>query len=86
MLEILHSFNSCAIGFVDWKSKYSITFFRFIPIKSISRSFNDILKNGTQNGLIGFLMRNEAQAIMRSGFYLHRLDFVDYVMPIWKSR
>lgn len=85
MLEILHSFNSCAMGFIDWKLN-SITFFRFIPIKSISRSFDEKLENGSYNGLTGMLLRNEVQAIMRSGFYLNRLEFMDYTMPLWKSK
>lgn len=64
----------------------SIIFLRFIPIKSTDRNFGDKLENGSESGLVGMLARNEAQVILRSGFYPSQLDNVDYTMPLWKSK
>ncbi|XP_024889032.1 uncharacterized protein LOC112465629 [Temnothorax curvispinosus] len=60
--------------------------FTFIPIKVTDQIFGQRLENGTQNGLVGMLARNEAQVIMRSGFYPSRFDVVDYTTPLWRSR
>ncbi|XP_077273110.1 glutamate receptor ionotropic, kainate glr-3-like isoform X1 [Temnothorax americanus] len=60
--------------------------FTFIPIRVTDRNFGQRLENGTQNGLVGMLARNEAQVILRSGFYPSRFDVVDYTMPLWRSR
>lgn len=63
----------------------SIMFLRFIPIRTADRTFGELLENGSHNGLLGMLERNEAQVIMRSTFYLTRMNVVDYIMPTWKS-
>ncbi|XP_011069076.1 PREDICTED: uncharacterized protein LOC105154957 [Acromyrmex echinatior] len=59
--------------------------FTFIPIKSTDRNFGELLENGSHSGLLGMLERNEAQVIMRSTFYLARMNAVDYITPPWKS-
>ncbi|XP_018313472.1 uncharacterized protein [Mycetomoellerius zeteki] len=59
--------------------------FTFIPIRTADRTFGELLENGSHNGLLGMLERNEAQVIMRSTFYLTRMNVVDYIMPTWKS-
>ncbi|XP_011871309.1 PREDICTED: glutamate receptor 2-like [Vollenhovia emeryi] len=60
--------------------------FTFIPIKTTDRNFGERLENGSQNGLIGMLARNEAQVVMRSAFYPAYLDVVDYTTPLWESK
>ncbi|XP_071557009.1 glutamate receptor ionotropic, kainate glr-3-like [Temnothorax nylanderi] len=60
--------------------------FTFIPIRVTDRNFGERLENGSQNGLVGMLARDEAQVIMRSGFYPSRFDIVDFTTPLWKSR
>ncbi|KAG5342852.1 GLRK protein, partial [Acromyrmex charruanus] len=59
--------------------------FTFIPIKSTDRNFGELLENGSHNGLLGMLERNEAQVIVRSTFYFTRMNAVDYITPSWKS-
>ncbi|KYN22207.1 putative glutamate receptor, partial [Trachymyrmex cornetzi] len=59
--------------------------FTFIPIKSTDRNFGELLENGSHSGLLGMIERNEAQVIMRSTFYLPRMNLVDYITPAWKS-
>ncbi|KYM99095.1 putative glutamate receptor [Cyphomyrmex costatus] len=59
--------------------------FTFIPIKSTERNFGKLLENGSHNGLLGILERNEAQVIMRSTFYFTRMNIVDYTTPLWQS-
>ncbi|CAL1673901.1 unnamed protein product [Lasius platythorax] len=60
--------------------------FTFIPMKTTNRDFGERLKNGSYTGVIGMLMRNEAQAIMRSGFFINRMDVLDYTTALWKSQ
>ncbi|KAL6446371.1 hypothetical protein ACFW04_001153 [Cataglyphis niger] len=60
--------------------------FTFIPIKTTNRDFGTRLKNGSWTGVIGTLMRNEAQILMRSGIFINRMDILDYTMALWKSQ
>lgn len=55
-------------------------------MKTTNRDFGERLKNGSYTGVIGMLMRNEAQAIMRSGFFINRMDVLDYTTALWKSQ
>ncbi|XP_025263452.1 uncharacterized protein LOC112637613 [Camponotus floridanus] len=59
--------------------------FTFIPMKTTNRNFGERLKNGNYTGIIGMLMRNEAQAIMRTGYFINRMDLLDYTVPLWIS-
>jgi len=63
-----------------------IAFFRFIPMKTTNRDFGEKLKNGSYTGVIGMVARNEAQAIMRSGYFISCMDVLDYTMVLWKSQ
>lgn len=78
----MHLFNH-TMKFVNHKLNYCI--FRFIPMKTTNRDFGEKLENGSYTGVIGMLTRNEAQAIMRTGFFLSRMDVVDYTTALWKS-
>jgi len=55
-------------------------------MKTTNRNFGERLKNGSYTGIIGMLMRNEAQAIMRTGYFINRMDILDYTAPLWKSQ
>ncbi|EZA52819.1 hypothetical protein DMN91_002220 [Ooceraea biroi] len=60
--------------------------FTFIPVKTISRSFGERLKNGSFTGLLDILENNEIQVILRSEFFSSRMNDVDYTTPLWKSK
>ncbi|GAB1860040.1 Glutamate receptor 1-like [Camponotus japonicus] len=60
--------------------------FTFIPMKTTNRDFGEKLKNGSYTGVIGMVARNEAQAIMRSGYFISCMDVLDYTMVLWKSQ
>ncbi|XP_072759176.1 uncharacterized protein [Anoplolepis gracilipes] len=60
--------------------------FTFIPMKTTDRDFGEKLENGSYTGVIGMLSRNEAQVIMRTGFFLSRMDVMDYTTALWKSQ
>ena len=64
---------------------YYIFSFRLIPIKTHSQGFGRRLENGSYEGLVRMLVQDEAQVIMRSGFYTDRMEISDLTIPIWKS-
>ncbi|XP_011706807.1 PREDICTED: uncharacterized protein LOC105461984 [Wasmannia auropunctata] len=59
--------------------------FTLIPIKTTEQNVGERLENGSLNGMVGMLARNEEQVILRTGFYLSRMDTIDYTTPLWKS-
>ncbi|EFN71204.1 hypothetical protein EAG_13507 [Camponotus floridanus] len=74
----ISSMDALDYTMVLWKSQ-------FIPMKTTNRNFGERLKNGNYTGIIGMLMRNEAQAIMRTGYFINRMDLLDYTVPLWIS-
>ncbi|XP_076681468.1 glutamate receptor ionotropic, kainate glr-3-like [Andrena cerasifolii] len=60
--------------------------FTLVIVKSEERNFGVHLANGSYNGLLGLLERNETQVIMRTGYYAARVNMLDYTFPIWATR
>ncbi|XP_029174511.1 uncharacterized protein LOC114943097 [Nylanderia fulva] len=58
--------------------------FTFILIKINNQDFGEKLENDSYTGVVGMLTRNEAQAIMRTGFFVSRMDAMDYTTALWK--
>ncbi|XP_017763138.1 PREDICTED: glutamate receptor 3.2-like [Eufriesea mexicana] len=60
--------------------------FTLMPIHFRERNFGERLENGSYNGVMGLLERNETQVILRTGYYPFRANLFDYTMPIWNIK
>ena len=48
--------------------------------------FGERLENGSYNGVMGLLDRNETQVILRTGYYALRTNLFDYTVPVWNTK
>ncbi|XP_023248568.1 uncharacterized protein LOC106638147 [Copidosoma floridanum] len=60
--------------------------FTLVPIKMESRNFGGRLANGSYDGILGLIHRNESQIVPRSGIFSDRLSLLQYTMPLWRVR
>lgn len=60
--------------------------FRLKPIKVANRNFGTKLPNGSYDGLLGLLERNESQILPRSNVDKANFQILHYTLPLWKVR
>ncbi|XP_060828637.1 probable glutamate receptor [Bombus pascuorum] len=60
--------------------------FTLIPVKYEEHHFGERLENGSYSGVMGLLDRNETQVIMRTGYYVFRMNLFDYTVPVLNTK
>ncbi|XP_076625150.1 glutamate receptor ionotropic, kainate glr-3-like [Colletes latitarsis] len=60
--------------------------FTLLPVRHDKNDFGMRLDNGSYNGLMGLIDRNETQVILRTGYYADRMDLLEYTTPVWRTK
>ncbi|XP_043492135.1 uncharacterized protein LOC122517678 [Polistes fuscatus] len=68
-----------------WTTLSDYLNFTLIPVKCPTISFGKLLPNGSYDGIMGMLQRNETDVILRSGQYKFHKNNMAFTMPIYRT-